>query len=187
MKPQLGAVAELVNRAIGAVHEAATHAPGVVPTVVDLGCGDGELSQTLRAVFAPCYPIGVDRDPAYRLEWARRGVLGINGDFTDLIKRGLMPRGDVYVLAEVLESIAGPGALLTELASQPGARFVVASSHLTTAWCHFNRDGEWRWPMPEFARLFRLSGWSTFVEHRLVAGNEPDVTYQVVLAERDAS
>jgi SAM-dependent methyltransferase len=189
MKPSLGAVANLTNRAISTVRESAPHTPGAAPTVVDLGCGDGELLAMLRAISDPCYPIGVDRDPAHREAWLHRKVLAIHANFLDLIERSILPRGDVYVLANTLEYIAEPGALLSVLARQPGARFLVAASPLDDAPRVYGqgRGTLWRWPLPEYARLVRSSGWPIVMEHRLVPGDDPGVTYQIILAERNAS
>jgi SAM-dependent methyltransferase len=182
MKPQLGRVADLALRAVGMM-------PGAPPMVVDLGCGNGELLAELRDAPDPGYLIGVDRDPAHREAWVRRRVFAISGDIFNLIYRNILPNGDVYVLAELLEYVSEPGELLAALARQPGARFLVTASPLDDAPRVYGQGGgaQWRWSLPEYARLVRSSGWPIVMEHQLVPGDEPGVTYQIILAERNAS
>lgn len=82
--------------------------------VIDLGCGDGALLQTLRDAHG-CRVLGVELDPARIVAAMHRGVPVIHGD----LDRGLpeVPDGafDVAVLSQTLQQVRQPKSVLREI------------------------------------------------------------------------
>jgi glycosyltransferase involved in cell wall biosynthesis len=90
-------------------------------TVLDVGCGQGELGHTLK--MRGHYVVGTDaRQPLFELDEF------VQGDLADGIAVDASRRFDVVILADVLEHMADPLRLLTQAARHlaPGGSLLVS-------------------------------------------------------------
>jgi SAM-dependent methyltransferase len=82
--------------------------------VLEVGVGEGEVSERIRARYPDARIVGVDLpDPELAASWRERGLAGLFGD----IARLPFPSGsfDLVLAIEVLEHVPDPPAALAEL------------------------------------------------------------------------
>ena len=130
-----------------------------VKVLLDLGCGDGGLLEAVRHLPA-LSASGVDLSPK-AIEWAaqRRGVTAIMFDFVN--KKEQIPAADCIVMCEVLEHLADPHGLLSYLAENKKAKYLVASSPANETKDRHYRFHLWAWDGEGYDCLFASNGWHT--------------------------
>jgi 2-polyprenyl-3-methyl-5-hydroxy-6-metoxy-1,4-benzoquinol methylase len=105
-------------------------------SLLDVGCGEGVLTQRWARELAPARVVGIDLDdPALRAEWARRGEPNLE---YRVQRAEALPFGDgefdAATAIEVLEHVPDPERTLAEMAR-------VAASHLLVS---VPREPLWR-------------------------------------------
>jgi 2-polyprenyl-3-methyl-5-hydroxy-6-metoxy-1,4-benzoquinol methylase len=116
-------------------------------SVLDIGCGEGVLTERWAQALAPRRVVGIDLDdPLLAAEWARRAAANL----TFLAQRAerLPFADDEFDLAtaiEVLEHVADPDATLSEMA-RCAARHLLVSVPREPLWRAVNmaRGAYWR-------------------------------------------
>lgn len=156
----------------------AAHGP-FMPLVCDYGCGDGGLLQLLRD--APAYLVGVDFQPSNRAGWLERGITAVAGDFVDMLAAETAPHADIAIMTEVLEHLATPALVLSEIRGL-GAEWLVCSSPASETIGTADECHQWAWTPGGYAGLLEYAGWHP-VQHELVDAPGAGMTFQVVLAE----
>lgn len=103
--------------------------PFLSPTVLDFGCGSGDLARYVR----PSGYLGVDVDAA-AISFARKNFP--NHRFETAIPAGMV--FDTVVLLAVIEHMRNPHALLTELTARlkPEGTIVLTTPYPSYEWVH---------------------------------------------------
>ena len=166
-RPRLLAARDLVD-------EAARLLDTEVPTLSDLGCGDGGLLSLVQDSFEEAW--GYDFCPANAAGWKERDV---DAEFLDVFNgdRSLVQLGDVVVMTEVLEHVADPHGVVRWLYDDVRPAFLVCSS----PWDESDRAADechaWAYDRDGYRELFEGAGWQV-LRHNDVG------RYQLLLAGR---
>src|SRR5438067_10591514 len=128
--------------------------------VLDTGCGTGEITARLAAMYAEATFVGIDLEEPH-LERARTRCAGFGervryeaGDAQALpFNDGAF---DYVVCRHVLQAVADPGRVLAEIVRvlRPGGRMHLLSEDYGMLWCHptaLGSDGMWQRIPPRFA------------------------------------
>lgn len=106
--------------------------------VLDLACGDGDFVALLRANGVPA--IGIERDPAFCREAARRGIPLQQGDVFEFLAQAGAERYDGMFTAHLVEHLPYPRVLelfgLAFHALRPGGILVVATPNARSLYAH---------------------------------------------------
>jgi len=106
--------------------------------VLDLACGDGDFVGLLRANGIPA--IGIERDPAFCHEAARRGIPLQQGDVFEFLTQAESERYDGMFTAHLVERLSYPRVLelfgLAFNALRPGGVLVVATPNARSLYTH---------------------------------------------------
>jgi ubiquinone/menaquinone biosynthesis C-methylase UbiE len=116
-------------------------------SLLDVGCGEGVLTQRWANALAPRRVVGIDlEDPLLATEWARRSA----SNLTYIVQRAeRMPFGDgefdVVTAIEVLEHVPDPAHTLAEM-TRCASRHVLVSVPHEPLWRVVNiaRGAYWR-------------------------------------------
>lgn len=128
-----------------------------LPTVTDLGCGDGGLLSILDPNVSAW---GYDFCPANQAGWEERGVTASPLNF--ITAGSLNPTavvGDVAVMTEVLEHLSRPHSVLREL-SELKVRYLVASSPWTETLSLHDHCHAWCWDLSGYSEMMLDAGWA---------------------------
>jgi 2-polyprenyl-3-methyl-5-hydroxy-6-metoxy-1,4-benzoquinol methylase len=100
-------------------------------SVLDVGCGEGVLSQQWAARLAPGRVIGIDLpDPKLEAEWALRGAPNL--EFSAMRAEQLAfadKEFDLVAATEVLEHVPDPRRVLSEMARVAHGHLLVSVPH----------------------------------------------------------
>jgi trans-aconitate methyltransferase len=146
-----------------------------MPTVSDLGCGDGGLLSLIKDDTNIIASWGYDFQPSNAAGWAERGVNASALDVFGADWRRVQP-GSIVVMTEVLEHIAEPHSVLTRLSLNQVTRYVVCSSPRNEHPGNHSDCHAWAWDMDGYRAMVEGAGWRV-LEH------EPVGLFQVILAE----
>lgn len=129
---------------------------GQVESVLEIGVGEGHVSERVVARFPDAEVIGVDlphpgHEESLKQSWAERGITGVFADATDLPFED--DRFDLVLAIEVLEHMPEPEKALAELA-RVGRGGAILSVPLEPLW----RIGN-------MARGRYLSDWGNTPDH----------------------
>ena len=116
-------------------------------SLLDIGCGEGVLTQRWARQLAPARVVGIDLDdPTLAVEWARRGEPNLeyvaqraeNLPFSD-------GEFDLVTATEVLEHVPDPGHTLSEMIRCAGRHVLISVPH-EPLWRALNmaRGAYWR-------------------------------------------
>ena len=166
---RLNLAAEMVRDAVHGTRQRGE----LVPTVVDLGCGDGGLLSLIKDDVG-LLSWGYDFTPANAAGWAERGVQGYAVDVFGA-DRGSVRLGSVVITTEVLEHLADPHGVVRWIGGS--ARFIVASSPWNENAESHDACHTWAWDMEGYRALIEQGGF-TVVRHEKVG------QFQVILGER---
>ena len=166
---RLHLAAEMVHDAVHAVRQRGE----LIPTVSDLGCGDGGLLSLLKGVPG-LLSWGYDFAPANAAGWTERGVAAEALDVFG-VDRESVRLGSIVVTTEVLEHLADPHGAVWWIGAK--ARFLVASSPWTETAESHDACHVWAWDMEGYRALLEQGGF-TVVRHEKVG------QFQVILGER---
>ena len=166
-RPRLLAARDLVVEARGLLDTE-------VPTLVDLGCGDGGLLSLVQGLFEEAW--GYDFCPANAAGWTERGV---DAEFLDVFNgdRSLVQLGDVVVMTEVLEHVADPHGVVRWLHDDPRPAFLVCSSPWDETDVYADACHAWAYDRDGYRELFEGIGWQ-------VLRHTDSGRYQLLLAGR---
>jgi 2-polyprenyl-3-methyl-5-hydroxy-6-metoxy-1,4-benzoquinol methylase len=137
---------------------------GRVPTVVDLGCGDGGLLQLLKETPVRCVAWGYDLQPTNVN--AARAQRGVDVRYGDILGPDVV-WGQIAVVTEVLEHLLDPHAFVREIARH--CPVVVASSPAFETDTNAYPFHTWAFDVPGYAELFTQAGY-TVREQRIASG-----------------
>jgi trans-aconitate methyltransferase len=158
-KERLLAAARLVDWAVTSLMP-----PSIVPTVVDLGCGDGGLLSLLKSSHVPCRAWGYDLQPSnIRPAVAARHVDARYGD----IWGPQIEWGNVAVATEVLEHLTAPQLFVQRVAEH--SRILIASSPAFESPDAHYPFHTWAWDKAGYVELLNAGGF-TVVKHDIVGG-----------------
>lgn len=129
-----------------------------MPTVSDLGCGDGGLLSLLKDCPDIIAAWGYDFSPANAAGWTERGV---NARALDVFRADWhrVHPGSIVVMTEVLEHIAEPHSVLTRLSMNRLTRYLVCSSPRNERPGNHSPEHAWAWDMDGYADMIRGAGW----------------------------
>lgn len=149
---------------------------GLIPTVSDLGCGDGGLLQLISRPSLRAW--GYDFQPSNAAGWAERGV---KAEALNVFDAGypVNPKaelGGIVVMTEVLEHLNRPHQLLNYLKQMHFVHYVVASSPWTETPESHDECHAWGWDFTGYYEMFTDAGWH-------VISHQPEGMFQVLLAE----
>lgn len=159
-RERLLATARLVNAA-ATVRGALTDR---VPTIVDLGCGDGGLLQLLRDTPVRCVAWGYDLQPAN--VQAGVSLRGVDVRYGDILGNDVV-WAEIAVVTEVLEHLLDPHAFVSHIADH--CSVVVASSPAYENGAHHYPFHTWAWDLAGYAEMFRGAGYAV-QEQRVESG-----------------
>lgn len=165
---RLRLAAEMIQEAAHGVRQRGE----LIPTVSDLGCGDGGLLSLLKDSPA-LISWGYDFAPANAAGWAERGVQAQPFDVFGK-DRASVRLGSVAVATEVLEHLADPHGVVRWIGET--SRFLVASSPWTENDISHDACHTWAWDMEGYRALVEQGGF-TVVRHEQVG------QFQVILGE----
>jgi trans-aconitate methyltransferase len=141
--------------------------------IVDLGAGDGGLIRLLQedSIRVPMW--GYDLQPTNKAGAAERGVDVEIMDFT----RDTITWADVVVMAEVLEHLQEPHAMLRRVLETSSARYLIASSPYTETREDHYIYHLWAWDQLGYESMIEAAGW------RVISTDTAWIS-QIVLADR---
>jgi SAM-dependent methyltransferase len=127
------ALRRLLHRFLGRVDAAALN---LAPTsVLDVGCGEGVVTERLAKLLAPTQVLGVDADEAHlSAEWRRRGSANLSFVPGSVYELSFADRSfDLVCAVEVLEHLERPRDALAEM-SRVANRALLLSVPDEPAW-----------------------------------------------------
>lgn len=123
--------------------------------VVDLGCGDGGLLAQLTRI-PNVRAFGYDFQPSNPEGWLERGVL-LDAMKMDFVKYwDEVKRADLYIMTEVLEHLANPHAMLSNIRSR-NARLIASSPWTEHAESH-DECHAWAWDNEGYENMITNAG-----------------------------
>lgn len=136
-----------------------------LPSIIDLGCGDGSLLAKLQSKFKyhqDLYLAGYDICDASLAVAYEKGLRVGKANILDL-KEVMHSLGDYVVLTEVLEHLKDPHGYLTELYKYCPitTRLIVSSPSAEDDQWHYE-DHAWAWDMDGYRELLDHNGWHVF-------------------------
>jgi SAM-dependent methyltransferase len=112
-----------------------------IASVLDVGCGEGVLTQRIAARIAPGPVLGVDlEDPGLAAHWGARAAAAPNLEFAVMEADALSPPDDAFELVcatEVLEHLPDPQGALSQMA-RVAARWLLVSVPHEPLWRALN-------------------------------------------------
>lgn len=144
-----------------------------VPTLSDLGCGDGGLLQLVQHTSPELKAWGYDFQPSNRGGWEERGVTAEALDVFG-IHQNRVQFGSITVCTEVLEHLADPHGAVKWIGLN--SRFLIASSPWTETDQSHDECHAWAWDMDGYSRLMTRAGFEV-IRHERVG------MFQVMLAQ----
>lgn len=144
-----------------------------VPSVVDLGCGDGGLLSLLGDIPSlKVPPWGYDLMEV-NVEHAVT-VRGVQAEFCDFLNEDIT-WGQLATCTEVLEHLEDPHGWVRKIVEH--CDFLIASSPSNETAEHHDGAHAWVWDMEGYRLLMEQAGY-TVIDHQIVEG---DYEFQVIM------
>jgi SAM-dependent methyltransferase len=151
-----------------------------IGSLVDLGCGDGDLLRRLE--YLGIRTFGITAGVA-NVEQAR--LHGLDVTLGDIL--GPLPDADLTVMTEVLEHLVDPHGMLARINSP---YLVVSSPSAETDEWHYEHHA-WAWDMDGYFELVAGAGWRVLAQGEVAApaahhnGQTREQRFQVIAATRE--